>query len=149
MNIFIVLRRQNDFINSITFSIYIGTMDGLVIPPTIVSSLSTYKDLIGRMSQFHITSRSRDIDINTYVNQIIEEYFDLHKSNACPEYRFIVVINHEFFGYKKLYLLISGIDIEKDNNSNIFGILSLAGHICEHYICVGQIHSLGYQLKII
>jgi DNA-binding Lrp family transcriptional regulator len=61
--------------------------------------------------------------------------------------RFIVVVNHEFFGYKKLYLVVSGIDLEKDNNSNIFGILSLVGHICEHYVCVGQIHSFGLLIK--
>lgn len=61
--------------------------------------------------------------------------------------RFIAVVNHEFFGYKKLYLLISGIDIEKDNNSNIFSILNLAGHVSEHYICVGQLHSFGLLIK--
>lgn len=62
--------------------------------------------------------------------------------------RFIVVINHEFFGYKKLYLLISGVDIEKDNNnSNIFNILNLAGYVSEHYICVGQLHSFGLVIQ--
>lgn len=62
--------------------------------------------------------------------------------------RFIVVINHEFFGYKKLYLLISGIDLERDtSNSSIFNILSLAGYVSEHYICVGQLHSFGLLIK--
>lgn len=61
--------------------------------------------------------------------------------------RFIAVVNHEFFGYKKLYLLISGIDMEKYNNSNIFSILNLAGHVSEHYICVGQLHSFGLLIK--
>ena len=43
--------------------------------------------------------------------------------------------------------MISGVDIEKDNNNNIFNILSLAGHVSEHYVCVGQIHSFGLLIK--
>lgn len=43
--------------------------------------------------------------------------------------------------------MISGIDLEKDNGNNIFSILSLAGHVSEHFVCVGQVHSFGLLIK--
>ena len=35
----------------------------------------------------------------------------------------------------------------KDNGNNIFSILSLSGHVGEHFVCVGQVHSFGMSIK--
>jgi DNA-binding Lrp family transcriptional regulator len=67
--------------------------------------------------------------------------------------KFVTIVNHESFGYKKVYLLISEVNIEQKekkterNNHEIFDILNLAGKISEWYICVGQLHSFGILVK--
>lgn len=66
--------------------------------------------------------------------------------------KFITTVNHEIFGYKKVYLLISGINIEQKENTEhynheIFDILNLAGKISKWYMCVGQLNSFGILIK--
>ncbi|MDR4491628.1 MAG: winged helix-turn-helix transcriptional regulator [Candidatus Nitrosocosmicus sp.] len=92
-----------------------------------------------------MSSRKMSIVLGISYNTINNRIKKMIDQNIID--KFIVVLNHEIFGYKKLNLLISGIYLEGDNNSNIFRILSLAGHICEHYVCVGQIHSFGLLIK--
>jgi DNA-binding Lrp family transcriptional regulator len=66
---------------------------------------------------------------------------------------FVTIVNQEIFGYKKVYLLISQVNIEQKekktefNNHKVFDILNLAGKISEWYACVGQLHSFGILIK--
>ena len=63
--------------------------------------------------------------------------------------RFLMQVEPEVFGYKTVYLLIAGIDIEENNKESekLYRILRKAGEISEHHACVGQLNAFGLLVK--
>ncbi len=63
--------------------------------------------------------------------------------------RFVMLVEPEIFGYKKVYLLITGIDIEESNKEGekVYRTLREAGEIMEHRVCVGQINQFGLLVR--
>jgi DNA-binding Lrp family transcriptional regulator len=63
--------------------------------------------------------------------------------------KFVLFVEPEIFGYKTVYIVVTGMDIEENTRESdkLYGILRLAGEISEHHVCIGQINAFGLLVK--
>lgn len=63
--------------------------------------------------------------------------------------KFVLFVEPKIFGYKTVYIVVTGMDIEENTREGdkLYGILRLAGEISEHHVCIGQINAFGLLVK--
>ncbi len=63
--------------------------------------------------------------------------------------RFVLFVEPEVFGYKTIYLLVTGVDIEENtrDGDKWYKILRQAGEISQHHVCIGQINAFALLVK--
>jgi DNA-binding Lrp family transcriptional regulator len=63
--------------------------------------------------------------------------------------RFVTFVEPEIFGYKTVYLLVAGIDIQGNSQERekLYNTLTLAGKIAEQRVCLGRINAFELLVK--